>query len=300
MDSITQLFTTIQNNTNYKFPRQELGHLIAHPEESIPMLLNLLKDINENIDVYYENDNFIGHLYAFFLLAQFREKQAYPLLTQLFSLPDDKVEEMCNDFITEDLSRVLASVFDGDLTPIMQLIEGTQVNKWVRGSAVKSITILVLQGIIPYDEGVRYFQELFSYKLEREHGEAWNALVVASIRLYPEELENEIRQAFDDDYIDRFIVGESYFNDALSQTKEERLATLHNDTHYTLIADTIAEMEWWAAFRDPQSKQSVKNKSNSHLLHSPSSDMQANPKIGRNDPCHCGSGKKYKKCCWPN
>ncbi|MEG0885302.1 MAG: SEC-C metal-binding domain-containing protein, partial [Janthinobacterium sp.] len=21
------------------------------------------------------------------------------------------------------------------------------------------------------------------------------------------------------------------------------------------------------------------------------------PKTGRNDPCHCGSGKKYKKCC---
>jgi len=21
-------------------------------------------------------------------------------------------------------------------------------------------------------------------------------------------------------------------------------------------------------------------------------------KIGRNDPCHCGSGKKYKKCCY--
>ncbi len=20
------------------------------------------------------------------------------------------------------------------------------------------------------------------------------------------------------------------------------------------------------------------------------------PKLGRNDPCHCGSGKKYKKC----
>ncbi len=24
------------------------------------------------------------------------------------------------------------------------------------------------------------------------------------------------------------------------------------------------------------------------------------PKIGRNDPCHCGSGKKYKKCHYPN
>ncbi|MBT6848912.1 MAG: hypothetical protein HOA14_15960, partial [Planctomycetaceae bacterium] len=23
----------------------------------------------------------------------------------------------------------------------------------------------------------------------------------------------------------------------------------------------------------------------------------AGPKVGRNDPCPCGSGKKYKKCC---
>jgi uncharacterized protein YchJ len=24
------------------------------------------------------------------------------------------------------------------------------------------------------------------------------------------------------------------------------------------------------------------------------------PKIGRNELCHCGSGKKYKKCCGKN
>ena len=24
---------------------------------------------------------------------------------------------------------------------------------------------------------------------------------------------------------------------------------------------------------------------------------RTSPKIGRNDPCPCGSGKKYKKCC---
>ena len=27
---------------------------------------------------------------------------------------------------------------------------------------------------------------------------------------------------------------------------------------------------------------------------------RAEPKIGRNDPCSCGSGKKYKKCCGVN
>ncbi len=25
--------------------------------------------------------------------------------------------------------------------------------------------------------------------------------------------------------------------------------------------------------------------------------VNTQPKVGRNDPCPCGSGKKYKKCC---
>ena len=28
--------------------------------------------------------------------------------------------------------------------------------------------------------------------------------------------------------------------------------------------------------------------------------VHAGPKIGRNEPCPCGSGKKYKKCCGLN
>ena len=29
---------------------------------------------------------------------------------------------------------------------------------------------------------------------------------------------------------------------------------------------------------------------------SPAARQRAGPKIGRNDPCWCGSGKKYKRC----
>jgi SEC-C motif-containing protein len=35
-----------------------------------------------------------------------------------------------------------------------------------------------------------------------------------------------------------------------------------------------------------------------HHQHTPQEPVKrADPKIGRNDPCPCGSGKKYKKCC---
>ena len=33
-----------------------------------------------------------------------------------------------------------------------------------------------------------------------------------------------------------------------------------------------------------------------HHNHSTEPVVRAEPKIGRNDPCHCGSGKKFKKC----
>ena len=34
--------------------------------------------------------------------------------------------------------------------------------------------------------------------------------------------------------------------------------------------------------------------------HSPRTQPLVTPKVGRNDPCPCGSGKKYKKCCANN
>jgi SEC-C motif-containing protein len=32
-------------------------------------------------------------------------------------------------------------------------------------------------------------------------------------------------------------------------------------------------------------------------LVAPKTEKRSQPKVGRNDPCPCGSGKKYKKCC---
>lgn len=33
-----------------------------------------------------------------------------------------------------------------------------------------------------------------------------------------------------------------------------------------------------------------------HHHHSHTPFRRAEPKVGRNEPCHCGSGKKFKKC----
>ncbi len=42
---------------------------------------------------------------------------------------------------------------------------------------------------------------------------------------------------------------------------------------------------------------SVNNRENNLVYRSSPAKASDMPKIGRNDPCHCGSGKKFKKCC---
>ncbi|HEY9857713.1 MAG TPA: SEC-C metal-binding domain-containing protein [Stenomitos sp.] len=34
-----------------------------------------------------------------------------------------------------------------------------------------------------------------------------------------------------------------------------------------------------------------------HHHHAPQTPFVAEVKVGRNDPCPCGSGQKFKKCC---
>jgi len=44
--------------------------------------------------------------------------------------------------------------------------------------------------------------------------------------------------------------------------------------------------------------ETVRTGKNAHHVHERQAPVvhQA-PKVGRNDPCFCGSGKKFKKCC---
>ena len=49
--------------------------------------------------------------------------------------------------------------------------------------------------------------------------------------------------------------------------------------------------EWNAIFDEDKQKALYKEQKKSTTV------VYDSPKIGRNDPCPCGSGKKYKKCC---
>lgn len=83
-------------------------------------------------------------------------------------------------------------------------------------------------------------------------------------------------------------------------TKEKAFEMNRKKHQFHLIEDTIDEMEGWVCFKkDRKNNHGFLSKAQSENVKDPKRRNLAVviEKIGRNDPCHCGSGKKYKKCC---
>jgi Protein of unknown function (DUF1186) len=193
-----------------------------------------------------------------YLLAQFKESQAYLPIVEFFSVPGEISMDVTGDLVTEDLGRILASVCDGNIEPIQQLIENRQANEYVRSSAIQSLIILVVRGTVDREVVIKYFEELFSTRLEREDSYIWTNLVVESAVLAPLQLKQQIDRAFEADLVDEFFSPEDvdYY---INLGQEASWNELRDRKHYTSIEDTISEMEWWSCFQDRKLKDSTSN-----------------------------------------
>jgi uncharacterized protein YecA (UPF0149 family) len=76
--------------------------------------------------------------------------------------------------------------------------------------------------------------------------------------------------------------------DALRAGKETAMIRLKR--RYTLIDDVEKEIGWWACFEENKKRKWDLPKV--HFVTPP-----ARAKVGRNEPCPCDSGKKFKRCC---
>lgn len=266
-----------------RFPRQALEAAIARREEITPHLLKIVEEAASSIDRLVTDESYMGHIYAFYLLAQFREQRAYPLIVDFFSIPGKLVMDANGYFVTESLGRVLASVSGGDLGPMRSLVEDPQVNEYVRSAALGGMLCLFVEGVTSREELIAYFRQLFRGGLERRRSLIWGSLVIGSMDVCAEELLPDIHQAYALDLVEEIHVDLPWVEKVMAQGREATVAQLRADRHYQFVRDTIGEMEWWACFKPPAPAQALQ--------------LQSKKKVGRNDACPCGSGRKYKHCC---
>lgn len=282
-----------------RFPEAALKAAIEQREAITPELLRELENVANNPAKWADEQNHMLHLFAMFLLAQFREKRAYPLIAKIVSAPADIPYKLLGDSVTEDLDKILGSVYDGDPAILEKIIENPEVDEYVRDAAISVFLILENTGQMPREQIVDYFKSLFESKLERKYSMVWDGLACAVADLPAPELLPYVRKAYEDELVNpMFSSLEDIEKDVLAP-KQYRKERLH------LIDDTIADMKSWACFHGDNEDVTLADEDSPFLslpfedenYVTPTPYVREGSKIGRNDPCPCGSGKKYKKCC---
>lgn len=85
--------------------------------------------------------------------------------------------------------------------------------------------------------------------------------------------------------------------ETMDETTEVSLAFDKEKLYKNMVdakADWLYELPQWDAIFDEETRKHL------YREQKQSGTIRKEKKIGRNDPCPCGSGKKYKKCCGKN
>ena len=221
--------------------------------------------------------------YALYLLAKWREPRAYPHVLRWLSLPGEAPFDIAGDVVTQDGGRILAAVCDGDLEPIKALVVDRSANEFARGAGVNALALLAAWGEMPRESVITSFLWLARDGLEREPSQVWNSLAADSADIEAVELFSELRRAYADGLIEPQFVHPSQLDKVEAAPRGRVLEETRE--RYPPIDDVVEATAWWARLEDaPGSAVSVE-------------PYRASPKVGRNAPCPCGSGKKFKKCC---
>lgn len=298
------LLAALAYDENSPFPRTPLEEIVRRKDEMIPRLLEILADCRDHPAEFLLDENSFLPIYAAYLLAQFRERRAFPLLIALLHFPDGVPRELWGDTMTEGMGNLLASVYDGNEQLLRDLFENPAADEHVRGAAVLDAYLTLLAtDRITLAELEEYFSGLLDHKLEREPGLVWDRLCAVVGELGMVGLLPLVRRAHEEGLCDPTY-------ETLERT--ERIARKGGNSAWRepcyLIEDAIFEMKDWCCFAKPGSrpKKPVKPDSHEPIVREgrsvppprpTGSPARAVPVAGRNDPCPCGSGKKFKKCC---
>ena len=252
-----------------------------------PLLLDAIDRYDPKSE---EEDNAL--FIAFHLLGQWREKSAYRVLARFLRRPD--VETILGDATTETSHKIMANVFDGDPQPIYDIIHDAEADEFVRSRMFGALVILVLQGKLDRAEIAQFLQSAFTDLQPQDVSAAWDGWQDAVALLALAELEPLVREAYQRGFVDDTILPFKDFEEDLKRACSGRPMEAWRRKDFEPFGDVVAQLSHWDCFQPKKQKTTDERR-----LPAWSDTPVRNPfrDVGRNDPCPCGSGKKFKKCC---
>jgi hypothetical protein len=290
-----QAFASVGND----LPREAMQWALDHWDEVAPELLSVVERYTSEADRSDEAASAV--LFILHLAGEKQDTRVFSLLCRL-AQDGEAVEEVLGD-TTTTFKQILISTYDGHRDTLKGLIEAAEADEFVRAEALEVLAYLTATGRIPRDETEAYLLRLYDTLQPQQESFVWNGWVLAIALLGLEELSDVVRQAFERGLIDPMAMDYDDFRRDLARTlaDPERMAGFEYD-QIGPLEDAIGELSGWYAFSDAAEQgeewwATSPEDAGLSFADTPLPFVDPFKGVGRNDPCPCGSGKKFKKCC---
>lgn len=210
-----------------------------------------MEDVRDNYEKYLDEDIFI-HIFATYLLTQFKVKEFYDIIMAIAKLPNDIAFRLYEDALTEDLARILITLYDGQLEGIHNLIEDWEVSYYVRLQGIVALELLYLQGHLERKEVVDYLRELLVTMGKRGDFPMISGIVMTLVDLHPRDSMEEIFWAFEHDMVETLLVSIEDVQEYSMKTREEVYAIRKKDPYNQPLGHIFDELGRWACFHGGQ------------------------------------------------
>lgn len=249
----------------------ELALEIASRDDAIPHLRDILQN-----DEYWDHggpgDGWAPY-HVIHILPLIKTKEALELLLETTR---DKLD-LLDGWITESIPNLLGAFGESAIERLKEWVLDEKLDLYIRGSIATALNVISHQHPDRKGEIIAFLLKL----LDDTNDPTLAAFLVDELLSFKDpNFLPHVQKAFEDGRIDTEVISQddidwvfnlpekeqSYFKfmkSPLEHFSRERISYLRKISH-------------------PEKKTSGKN---------------TKTKIGRNDPCPCGSGKKYKKCC---
>jgi len=222
------------------------------------------------------------------LLALIKSSEAFELLLDILRYRGRDL----SDWLTEDVPGLLAAFGEDFIERLLEFTEDETLESFVRGMAVTGLAVLARKYPAHENQVKEHIIKLFN----NTDDYIFATIIVRPLAMFHDpSVMSEISKAYDEDKIDKFI-----------RTKKDIEKIINGEY----------DDEFERHTKNPLEHFSRKNIGHLHSIHygepeehdmglmkkmvEESESEETEPpgkKVGRNAPCPCGSGKKYKRCC---
>jgi hypothetical protein len=278
-------------------PRKALKAALAQREEATPFFLESLQEFVNGED--QSQDKGSPLLLVIHLLAEFQETGTFPHLIKLLRMDRDVLEYVLGDATTETLPGVLISTYDGNLDLLKEMILDARVDQYVRWAGLNAMAYLARTGKIHPKITELFLVQCHNTAPWGKGDHAWVGWQSAIALLGMYWYEPVVKKAFRRGLISSGFMSFEHFREDLAVTLNDPAGmALFEKEDLAPFGSTIDTFSRWYGFsREYWEKQDRFDDIFEFGTRSPTPITNPHRNLGRNDPCHCGSGKKYKRCC---